>query len=98
MPLKAIVYDLDGTLVDSRGDLSDSVNATLEALGLPQGLGMLGSFQAVIGGDEAPRKPEAEGLLALCRARGSAPPERSSLATRPWTSRQAAPPECASAP
>jgi phosphoglycolate phosphatase len=33
--LKAVVYDLDGTLVDSRGDLSDSVNAMLEALGLP---------------------------------------------------------------
>ena len=38
-----------------------------------QGLGMLGSFQAVIGGDEAPRKPEPEGLLALCRALGSDP-------------------------
>lgn len=155
MPLKAVVYDLDGTLVDSRGDLADSVNAMLEALGLPrrpdeivwsfigegaerlvrrslgplhedllpealkswraeyarrllvktrpypgipelllvppqargvltnkpggfareilQGLGLLGSFQAVIGGDEAPRKPEPEGLLALCRALGSDP-------------------------
>jgi phosphoglycolate phosphatase len=155
MSLKAVVYDLDGTLVDSRGDLADSVNAMLEALGLPrrpdeivwtfigegaerlvrrslgpdhehllpeamkswraeygrrllvktkpypgiaellrmppeargvltnkpggfsreilQGLGMLGSFQAVVGGDEAPRKPEPEGLLALCRALGSEP-------------------------
>ena len=34
MPLKAVVYDLDGTLVDSRGDLADSVNAMLDALGL----------------------------------------------------------------
>jgi len=34
MRLKAVVYDLDGTLVDSRGDLADSVNAMLEALGL----------------------------------------------------------------
>lgn len=36
MPLKAVVYDLDGILVDSRGDLADSVNAMLEALGLPR--------------------------------------------------------------
>src|SRR5437879_13538392 len=35
MPLKAVVYDLDGTLVDSRGDLADSVNAMLTALRLP---------------------------------------------------------------
>jgi phosphoglycolate phosphatase len=157
MPLKAVVYDLDGTLVDSRGDLADSVNAMLEALGLPQrpdeiiwsfigegaerlvrrslgpeherrlpealkswraeygrrlliktrpypgildlllippdsrgvltnkpggfareilqGLAMLGSFQAVIGGDEAPKKPEPDGLLALCRTLGAAPEE-----------------------
>jgi phosphoglycolate phosphatase len=157
MPLKAVVYDLDGTLVDSRGDLADSVNAMLEALGLPrhpdeivwsfigegaerlvrrslgpahehrlpeameswrteygrrlliktrpypgildlllsppdargvltnkpggfarqilQGLAMLGSFQAVIGGDEAPKKPEPDGLLGLCRTLGAAPAE-----------------------
>jgi phosphoglycolate phosphatase len=157
MALKAVVYDLDGTLVDSRGDLADAVNAMLEALGLPrrpdeiiwsfigegaerlvrrslgpeheqrlpealkswraeygrrlllktrpypgvrdlllvpprargvltnkpggfareilQGLGMLGSFRAVIGGDEAPKKPEPDGLLELCRALGAAPAE-----------------------
>ena len=32
----AVVYDLDGTLVDSRGDLADSVNAMLARMGLPR--------------------------------------------------------------
>src|SRR3954454_13561362 len=32
----AVIYDLDGTLVDSRADLSDSVNAMLSTLGLPE--------------------------------------------------------------
>ncbi|MBS2025505.1 MAG: HAD-IA family hydrolase [Deltaproteobacteria bacterium] len=32
--LKLVVYDLDGTLVDSRADLCDAVNATLTALKL----------------------------------------------------------------
>jgi phosphoglycolate phosphatase len=155
--VRAAIYDLDGTLVDSRGDLADSVNAMLGTLGLPprpdetiwtfigegadrlvrrslgpqeehrfpealetwraqyarrlliktrpypgvagllrsapdargvltnkpggfareilQGLGMLGAFRAVVGGDEAPRKPAPEGLLALCEALGAAPRE-----------------------
>jgi phosphoglycolate phosphatase len=157
MRLKAVVYDLDGTLVDSREDISDSVNAMLCALGLPdkppeiiwnfigegaerlvrrslgpehenrlaealrtwraeyqqrllvkthpypgivelltvppdsrgvvtnkpgafarqilQGLGLSRSFRAVVGGDEAPRKPAPDGLLALCRALDAAPAE-----------------------
>lgn len=36
LPLAAIIYDLDGTLVDSRADLVDAVNAMLARLGLPQ--------------------------------------------------------------
>src|SRR3954462_1450116 len=34
--LQGVVYDLDGTLIDSRDDLADSVNAMLARLGLPQ--------------------------------------------------------------
>src|SRR5438477_6458831 len=36
MPLKGVIYDLDGTLVDSREDLADSVNAMLARLSLPE--------------------------------------------------------------
>ena len=41
MSLKLIAFDLDGTLVDSRRDLADSVNALLDDFGaapLPEGL------------------------------------------------------------
>jgi phosphoglycolate phosphatase len=33
--LRLVVYDLDGTLIDSRADLADSINAMLERMGLP---------------------------------------------------------------
>jgi phosphoglycolate phosphatase len=148
MGLRGVIYDLDGTLVDSREDLADSVNAMLAQLGLPQrapdlihgfigegaerlirrslgpvheerypeaapiwkkeyrrrllartrlypgigdllrslpdaravltnkpgafareilrGLGVADAFGAVLGGDEAPRKPAPEGLLRIC--------------------------------
>src|SRR5256885_8725869 len=35
-PLGGVVYDLDGTRVDPRDDLADSVNAMLDRLGLPR--------------------------------------------------------------
>lgn len=35
MPYKAIVFDLDGTLLDSLDDLADSMNAVLSELGAP---------------------------------------------------------------
>jgi phosphoglycolate phosphatase len=34
--VKGVIYDLDGTLIDSRADLADSVNAMLRRLGLPE--------------------------------------------------------------
>jgi phosphoglycolate phosphatase len=33
--LRLVVYDLDGTLIDSRRDLADTVNAMLSRMGLP---------------------------------------------------------------
>jgi len=35
MPIRLILYDLDGTLVDTRVDLANAVNCTLTELGLP---------------------------------------------------------------
>ena len=157
MPLNGVIYDLDGTLIDSREDLADSVNAMLARLSLPEreprvihgfigegaerlirrslgpahearypeaapiwreeygkrllaktrlyggvaallriapeargvltnkpggfareilrGLGVEAAFQAVVGGDEAPRKPAPDGLLRVCAALGVRPAE-----------------------
>ncbi|MDH4228747.1 MAG: HAD-IA family hydrolase [Nitrospirota bacterium] len=36
MPIRLLLYDLDGTLVDSKDDLANAVNRTLSDLGLPQ--------------------------------------------------------------
>ena len=35
MSVRLIVFDLDGTLVDSREDIADSANATLVSFGAP---------------------------------------------------------------
>src|SRR5207302_1820672 len=34
--VRGVIYDLDGTLADTRADLADSVNAMLRRLGLPE--------------------------------------------------------------
>jgi phosphoglycolate phosphatase len=149
----AVIYDLDGTLIDSRADLADSVNTMLARLGLPRledrlvwsfigegaerlirrslgphqdrypeaapiwreeyqkrlldktrlypgvrellrappdlravitnkpgdfarqilaGLGVADAFRAVLGGDEAPRKPDPAGVLSICSRLGVA--------------------------
>ena len=159
MTLRAVIYDLDGTLIDSRADLCDAVNATLLTLGyqplagtvvlsfvgegaeklvrralaeaggdearLPEamevwfsaygarllsktrpypgvadllreppelravltnkpgafaraicaGLGPSPFFKLVVGGDDAPKKPDPQGLLSLCAALGVLPSE-----------------------
>jgi phosphoglycolate phosphatase len=156
-PVRAVIYDLDGTLIDSRADLADSVNAMLARMGLPQhapeviygfigegaerlirrslgplheprypeaapiwreeysrrllsrtclyegvdellrrppsargvltnkpgrfareilsGLGIAHAFRAVVGADEAPRKPAPDGLLRLCAQLDARPAE-----------------------
>jgi phosphoglycolate phosphatase len=155
MALEGVIYDLDGTLVDSKDDLADSVNEMLSRLSLPRrdpgvihgfigegaerlirrslgaahqhlyaqaaplwreeygrrllartrlyggiaevlrappplravltnkpgafareilrGLGVGEAFRAVLGGDEAPRKPAPGGLLTLCETLGILP-------------------------
>ncbi|MFW6061889.1 MAG: HAD hydrolase-like protein, partial [Planctomycetota bacterium] len=35
MPRKAVVFDLDGTLLDTLADLADSTNAALQTMGYP---------------------------------------------------------------
>lgn len=37
MACKAVIFDLDGTLLDSLEDLADTVNAVLEKMGFPSG-------------------------------------------------------------
>ena len=62
IPLSALIYDLDGTLIDSRRDLCAATNAMLSHLGLPSksekelityiGLGITNLILKALGGDE----------------------------------------------
>jgi phosphoglycolate phosphatase-like HAD superfamily hydrolase len=80
----AVIYDLDGTLVDSRGDLSDSVNAMLATLGLHGrdereiwsfiGEGADRLVRRSLGAANVHFFPEG-GLLRLCSELGPAPRE-----------------------
>lgn len=65
--LRLLVFDLDGTLIDSRQDLVQSVNATLQHLGLPQ---LPEAVVASYVGDGA--------ALLVRRALGLAPPSSGS--------------------
>lgn len=35
-PVDLLIFDLDGTLIESKWDIADSVNLTLAELGLPE--------------------------------------------------------------
>src|SRR5207237_551463 len=58
--------DLRAVLTNKPGDFARQIL---------RGLGVLGAFQAVVGGDEAPRKPDPAGVLSLCGRLGVAPDE-----------------------
>jgi phosphoglycolate phosphatase len=62
MSYRAILFDLDGTLLDTLDDLADSMNAALERLGLPPH--PLESYRYFVG----------DGVIELCRR--ALPPER----------------------
>ena len=36
IPVDLLIFDLDGTLIESKWDIAKSVNLTLQELGLPQ--------------------------------------------------------------
>ena len=68
--MKALLCDLDGTLIDSRADLVNAVNHAREAVGLPVepsegilphvGNGMAKLLEAVLGPLDLPRRDKAE--------------------------------------
>jgi phosphoglycolate phosphatase len=72
---KTRLYDGIGRLLelppDARGVLTNKPGGF--AREILRGLGIASAFGAVIGGDEAPRKPGPEGLLRLCSLLNVAP-------------------------
>src|SRR5207247_874383 len=59
-----VAFDLDGTLIDSRADLTAAVNHVLRGLGLPEL--PPATLSRCVGGDSLPvRKPDPAGLDRL---------------------------------
>lgn len=80
-PTPFVIFDLDGTLVETRGDIADAVNAGLSAVGLPtvpepvitdfvgDGVGRLVDRTVMhVGGDVALAPAVVKGLVAYYRA------------------------------
>ncbi len=67
MPLKLIVFDLDGTLVDSKFDITNAINYAIRPMGLPEltpedairfvGEGITRLIEKILGNDHAEKKP-----------------------------------------
>ena len=73
-PIQAVIFDLDGTLLDTLGDLAASGNAVLEKRGLPThpaenfrffiGDGMRNLVQRIFPDESKPTESELDAALA----------------------------------
>lgn len=75
IPLKAVLFDLDGTLIDSKKDIAASANATRKHYGFPPlpeevvgtfvGYGIMMLLSKTIESDDPTRLKEAHGVFKL---------------------------------